>query len=301
MKLKEYLLYGFFIILIILICINSDFVSEGFSEGLSIWYNSIVPLLLPFLLLSGLLMSLIDFESGGKAGALIILFVCGLLCGYPVGAIIINRLYSKNIISKKFAYAIMPLCNNVSPMFLLGYIYNDYVKGYMSVCEILSVIYIPQIIYFVLFQVISRPAFRNRNNGSGNSIFSSALPEIAASEENTADIIENSISTITVIGVYIAVFSVISNIMFYFSNDFMPLKIAACYMEITKGISSINQIIPDITKKTAFILSVTSFGGVSSLLQSMHILKQTKLSFFAYTFGKLICCFASYIITTCMI
>ncbi len=242
-------------------------------------------------------MSFVDFENGSKVFALALLFVCGLLCGYPVGAIIINRLYSKNIISKKFAYAVMPLCNNVSPMFLLGYIYNGYVKAYMSVYEIIFVIYIPQIIYFVLFYVITGLISRKKNNYPGKYNFTSFLPEIAASEDDTENIIENSISTITVIGVYIAIFSVISNIMLQLSNNLMPMKIAACYMEITKGISTLNQIIPDITKKTAFILSITSFGGVSSLLQSMHILKQTKLSFFSYSFGKLICCLATYIIT----
>lgn len=298
MKLKEPLLYIFLILLIILICLNSEFVSKAFSEGLQIWYTGIVPLLLPFLLLSGLFMSVVSFDGKNKTGALIILFVCSMLCGYPVGAIVINKLYGNKIISKKFAYAAMPLCNNVSPMFLLGYIYDFYTSDVMSVPMTLLVIYIPQILYFTIYLVINLIFKKNVNS---NDDFTQVFPELAASDDGNLSIIESSIETITTIGVYIAVFSVISSVMISLSNGILPVKIAACYMEITKGITTLNEIISDTTKKTASIMSVASFGGVSSLLQSMHILKQTKLSFCAYGFGKLICCIFTYMITLCII
>lgn len=296
MKKHSILLYACFITLVLLLCLNSDFIAAGFAEGLQLWYNNLVPLLLPFLLLSGFFLSFVDFERPNKAACLLLLFICGLFCGYPIGAIAINKFYRHGVISKSFAYAVMPLCNNVSPMFLLGYIYRNYFAGQFSILFLLAAIYLPQICYVVLYLVLTHFYAGNRHAFFDSSL--SACSECAATAaEHDSSIIETSIMNITVIGVYIAIFSVLYNIMTVYSHDLLPIKIAACFMEITKGIPGLDALISNPIQKTALILSVTSFGGVSSLLQSMHILKETKLSFLAYTFGKAICSLFTYLIT----
>ena len=135
LSIRSFCLYPAFILLVIVLCLNSSFVSKSFAEGLVLWYNNLVPLLLPFLLISGFFLSMIDWEHPNRAGCLILLFLCGLFCGYPVGAIAIGRLYKNQVISKNFAHAIMPLCNNISPMFLIGYVCNQYLKGQSSTCH----------------------------------------------------------------------------------------------------------------------------------------------------------------------
>ena len=129
LSIRSFCLYPAFILLVITLCLNSSFVSKSFAEGLVLWYNNLVPLLLPFLLISGFFLSMIDWEHPNRAGCLILLFLCGLFCGYPVGAIAIGRLYKNQVISKDFAHAIMPLCNNISPMFLIGYVclFSEYI------------------------------------------------------------------------------------------------------------------------------------------------------------------------------
>lgn len=307
MKNHSILLYICFIALVLLLCLNSDFIAAGFAEGLQLWYNNLVPLLLPFLLLSGFFLSFVDFERPNKAACLLLLFICGLFCGYPIGAIAINKFYRHGVISKSFAYAVMPLCNNVSPMFLLGYIYRNYFAGQFSILFLLAAIYLPQICYVVLYLVLTHFYAGNRHAFFDSSLSAdyaaptdntAACSECAATAaEHDSSIIETSIMNITVIGVYIAIFSVLYNIMTFYSHDLLPIKIAACFMEITKGIPGLDALISSPIQKTALILSVTSFGGVSSLLQSMHILKETKLSFLAYTFGKAICSLFTYLIT----
>lgn len=93
LSVRSFFLYPAFILLIIVLCLNSSFVSKSFAEGLVLWYNNLVPLLLPFLLISGFFLSMIDWNHPNRAGCLILLFLCGLFCGYPVGAIAIGRLY----------------------------------------------------------------------------------------------------------------------------------------------------------------------------------------------------------------
>ena len=192
-------------------------------------------------------------------------------------------------------------------MFLLGYIYRNYFAGQFSILFLLAAIYLPQICYVVLYLVLTHFYAGNRHAFFDSSLSAdyaaptdntAACSECAATAaEHDSSIIETSIMNITVIGVYIAIFSVLYNIMTFYSHDLLPIKIAACFMEITKGIPGLDALISSPIQKTALILSVTSFGGVSSLLQSMHILKETKLSFLAYTFGKAICSLFTYLIT----
>ena len=54
---RSFFLYPAFILLVIVLCLNSSFVSKSFAEGLVLWYNNLVPLLLPFLLISGFFLS----------------------------------------------------------------------------------------------------------------------------------------------------------------------------------------------------------------------------------------------------
>lgn len=156
LSIRSFCLYPAFILLVIVLCLNSSFVSKSFAEGLVLWYNNLVPLLLPFLLISGFFLSMIDWEHPNRAGCLILLFLCGLFCGYPVGAIAIGRLYKNQVISKNFAHAIMPLCNNISPMFLIGYVCNQYLNGQINTINVLAVIYLPQICYAILYYLLSK-------------------------------------------------------------------------------------------------------------------------------------------------
>ena len=314
LSIRSFCLYPAFILLVIVLCLNSSFVSKSFAEGLVLWYNNLVPLLLPFLLISGFFLSMIDWEHPNRAGCLILLFLCGLFCGYPVGAIAIGRLYKNQVISKNFAHAIMPLCNNISPMFLMGYVCNQYLNGQINTITVLTAIYLPQICYAILYYLISKTSWRislfksdiktmyaskNEQINVQTSLSETAntLSEYAATQDagSAPSVIENSITTITVIGIYIAVFSVLYDLIIACAGNIPALHILACYLEITKGLSELSVFPLSSIQKTALILSVTSFGGLSSLFQSMHILKETKLSFIRYTYGKCICAVCSYL------
>ena len=316
LSIRSFCLYPAFILLVIVLCLNSSFVSKSFAEGLVLWYNNLVPLLLPFLLISGFFLSMIDWEHPNRAGCLILLFLCGLFCGYPVGAIAIGRLYKNQVISKNFAHAIMPLCNNISPMFLIGYVCNQYLNGQINTINVLAVIYLPQICYAILYYLLSKNSLhislfkqnkktvhRSPNDAKDLQIplseTTGTMSEYAAAQDIgiSPSVIENSITTITVIGIYVAVFSVLYNLAIACGGNIPTFHILACYLEITRGLSELSVFPLSSIQKTALILSVTSFGGVSSLFQSMHILKDTKLSFVRYTFGKCICAVFSYLMT----
>jgi hypothetical protein len=205
------------------------------------------------------------------------------MCGYPIGAIVINKLYMKHVISKDTAYAIMPLCNNVSPMFLIGYIYNTYLRDYMSIPQLLMVIYTPQIIYAIIYIIV---AYATSNTKETDSL---KEPQTDSSQNNQS-FIENSIQTIAIIGIYIVIFSILYDLVMHYNvNDIASIHITACFLEITSGIPELNNYINDIHIRTALILALTSFGGLSSILQCMHILRESRLALYKYISGKVIC------------
>ena len=125
----------------------------------------------------------------------------------------------------------MPLCNNISPMFLIGYVCNQYLNGQINTINVLAVIYLPQICYAILYYLLSKNSLhislfkqnkktvhRSPNDAKDLQIplseTTGTMSEYAAAQDigNTPSVIENSITTITVIGIYVAVFSVLYNL-----------------------------------------------------------------------------------------
>ena len=120
------LLVAFFNILIIIV---PNIVITSAKDGLMLWFNKIIPSILPFLIGTNLLIHLgfIDFlgtlldsfmkkffrVSGCGAFALVL----GMLSGYPVGAKITASLRENNKISKTEAQRLISFTNNSEPLF----------------------------------------------------------------------------------------------------------------------------------------------------------------------------------------
>ena len=92
-----------FIATLILI-INNSILTEAASYGLMLWYNNIVPLLLPFLLISEVILS--NSINNKKSNPIFIIISSGLLCGFPIGSKTISYFYTYNKITYQKANAL---------------------------------------------------------------------------------------------------------------------------------------------------------------------------------------------------
>ena len=106
-------------------------VFEGAKMGLNLWFFTLVPTLLPFMVFSNILIQsrLIEhllFLPGlftrkylhlSPAG--LYAFLCGFFFGYPSGAKILADLLKTDQIDPKEASMLFGFCNNVSPAFLI--------------------------------------------------------------------------------------------------------------------------------------------------------------------------------------
>lgn len=296
--MKNFIIMSSIIAAIISACVCSDIIIAGCKAGISLWYSAVIPVTLPFMLLTGLVISSIEKTRISTLSAYITILTVGLLCGFPTGTIIISAFKDKGFISEQSAQLLLPLCNNVSAMFLYGYIYRDGLSASISFTALLFMLYIPQISLTLLHALFLRMILQPQRDPSANpriisSQTAAAFPGIQRSddecpESSMPDIIEKSIHNITVIGVYMVIFSIAAQALLSFipgSHAVIP----AAFMEISQGISMLGQTNLPVDIRTALILSLTAFGGLSAIFQSFGIIRESGLSFLKYIIGKCVC------------
>ena len=106
--------------------------AEGVREGLRLCGEVIVPSLLPFFVLSGLIAALglpqrlaRLFERPmrrvfGVSGVFCSPFLLGLTGGYPVGAAAVAELVRQGTVSRREGERVLSFCNNTGPAFIIG-------------------------------------------------------------------------------------------------------------------------------------------------------------------------------------
>ena len=219
--------------------------------GMTLWLNTLIPTLLPFIILTGMLTHtghirklLLPFESffhifpgvsiwGGYV------FVLGMLCGYPLGAKLASDLYG----------------------FFRFFVYKN-------------------------ATISDSPGFS---------------PEIS-SRKNMLDFsIMNGFETITRLGGYILLFSILAGcIRYYAPFPLLYQYLLLGFTEITSGLSLIS--VSGLPYMTRILLSAaaTASGGLCILAQTKGVLHHD-LSILPYFISKCICTFLTAGILYCLI
>ena len=118
------------IAIFLLMLIMSGDISSYVKEGLNLSIGVIIPSVFPFLLITDIFITSIRIEKiplirriferifkiSGYAAAV---FLCGILCGFPIGAKLSVDLYENGIISKCECERLMSFCNNPSPVYVI--------------------------------------------------------------------------------------------------------------------------------------------------------------------------------------
>ena len=102
--------------------------------GLNLWFQKMIPTLLPFMILSGILirMNLSDSFAHLFSPVLKPLFrlsdsclyclVIGFLCGFPMGARVTAESYQRGKLSRREAELMLAFCNNIGPVYFTGFV-----------------------------------------------------------------------------------------------------------------------------------------------------------------------------------
>ena len=303
--------------MIVLFTIMPTVVSEGAKDGLLLWFMAIVPSLLPFMILSNILIKMkvtkyinrffkplfgIIFGVSAEGSYPILI---GFLAGCPVGAKTTAQLYKNKDIGREEAQYLLTFCNNLSPMFLIEFIgvkCLDVKRPFL----VLAVAAGSAIINAWLYRVMSA---KKKCSGGIAKVEDwrkdkkdCDIKKDETSDKNypTMEAVDESIGesceTILKIGGYIILFSIITSIIEYI----IPVKysIIGCILagiaEVSTGVMQIaglnglsGILLFNTEMKTLITIGLCAFGGISSVAQTYSVISDTNLSIKDYMTAKI--------------
>lgn len=279
-------------ILLIILLLFPDEALSGSADGLLLWFHTVLPTLLPFLILTNLIIRLDAVVPLVRLVSPVfrILFslspygsyalLTGLICGYPMGAKITADLLRSEHLSEKEASFLLGICNNVSPMFLLGYVITQSLQCPQHKYALLLFVYGTPLMY----AFFTKPSRQNAQNHS--------LKVQKASVPFTFQIVDDSImngfETVTRIGGYIILFAIISKMATARLHAVTILKHSIIgFIEITNGIHSIGTSSVPVRWQLPLATAVITFGGLSGLAQTKSMIQQTSLSIRHYIITRI--------------
>lgn len=250
--------------------------AQGVKTGLDLALSGALPALFPGLVLSGILSKTISPKS--EKAPLILPFILGLICGFPVGAKTVCSFVKDKKIEKEKAEKLLPFVSGASPNFLISFcsiaLFTDSRKGlllYFMQSAILS-------ISFLLF--FSKDLFKKEEKtkkASESCHFFSLLPKA----------ISDGMSSFIYISACIIFFSFfISLISSLLSLSPFWKALLSLILELTGGVKSLS-LFP---QNLAFPLCAfgVGFNGFSVHLQTLGLISEEKLSAKWYFYGKVI-------------
>jgi hypothetical protein len=289
-------------LLIIILIKNNSLVFTGATTGLMLWFYNIIPLLLPFMLLSKLLVCSICHKKFSGKNAVLMTLLAGILCGYPIGAYTIKNSLDNKLYSKSTAGLLLPLCNNASPMFISGFVIKNALNNSVSLPAFFTVLYLPYVVLILISVLCSSAA--NMQKSESTTYETKIADETVSPGFDMTELIYS----INSIGVYIILCSVAAELLLAANSGVLSMgyinesqstliKVLLSSIEITRGIELISGLnLYSVKKITALILALTSFGGISSILQTKQVIQNSGLSLKKYIIVKLMCGCLSYIL-----
>lgn len=278
----------FLAVMILLLLLTHPALSfEGASQGLLLWYQTVVPTLLPFMICSNVIVSLDGIRlltapvrpvlKGlfGLSDAGCYVLTSGLLCGYPMGAKTCSEFVEEGRISPLEGRFLLAVSNHPSPMFLLGYV-ASMADPSVSMAMILTAIYLP----VLPIALIARRLY----GFEGQDVF--PTPVRRQSSPSFDQALMNSFEVMIKIGGYLMLFSILAEMIGQIPA--VPAASQALLLgivEITTGIRALSHVWTGIRQGMALCF-VTAFGGLCGLFQTKSVLGGSGLSAGHYLLWK---------------
>lgn len=310
--MKKYLLFVFSLLLFSCLLI---FPARTFSyacSGVNLWFHTVLPSLLPFLILTSILLQtnilqriLFPVETifqtvfGLSSYGFYALFL-GLLCGFPMGARVTAQLYETGNIDRAEACYLLTFCSSPSPAFISSYILIHVLSWQMNPCWIFGILYSSNFLTGLLFRFIFR-----RFHFLGFVPAKTSFPEKKemsnqTSKGNLLDTsIMNGFEIITQLGGYIILFSILSGLLMDLHPFGSATPVLCGFLEITTGVLQLSTAPFSFSQKVSVILVCTAFGGFSVAAQTNCMIHKSSLPLWPYLAGKL--CSAAFAGMICLL
>lgn len=276
----------FFVVLTAGILTHSSLSLAYAALGLELWYEKMVPVLLPFLILSGTLirMGLVPglirpiqpifakiFRLSPQA---VYVILTGFLCGFPMGARTIADFRNRQELSIEEGQYLLAFCNNLGPVYFLGFVLPLLQK--QRILPYLAGMYGIPLAYGLLlrYTVYREKIIAAPDNGKGENGVC-PKPLLDALDESVTAAGHNILQ----LGGYMIFFNLLNLLPAIFFTDsyrYAPL------LEISGGLQLLGSRYP------LYTLLLLPAGGLSCLVQTGSCIRGTGLSLANYFLHKMI-------------
>lgn len=318
-----YLLYLLFIVLFI---VYAGPCMEASKEAVSVFLFSVLPSLLPFFIVSKLLldspftgkmsrlMGSVMEPVFGVPGAGAAALVPGILCGYPVGAAACADLYGLGLLEKAEAERLSAFSSNAGPFFVVGAVGAAMGRSPGAGVVLLATHIAAGLtvgFFFRYYKASARNFSRSKKNKASTRPTSNArkpkagrtqVPskKEAAFGRKLATAVSKSVKDVLSVGGFIVIFAIIIAIL---RKTGIPAKVGQLLMgsnyeiaegvicgivEITSGCSILTKSAHSILKLMPYLAFVLGFGGLSVHAQVISILNSAKLRSLPFIMGKIL-------------
>lgn len=313
-KIFTYALALILIFLIVALSIFPNVYSKTTLNGITLWATAVLPSVLPYFFLTALLTKtgvLSGFCNGFSpftkkvfrlGGISVYAFLTSALSGYPIGSKLVSDLKEKNAISLGEALRLSLLASTSGPLFIIGAVGNAMFQNK----AVGFILYLCHILSAIITAIIFRKA--------GDKELDFAPIFLTEKEDNALyDAIYSSVISALIVGGFVSVFFVISEILtdfkilyplsLLFDALLTPLNslggeglaLSVGLIEFTKGSMLLSQIGTNALTVSLSCFLIT-FGGLSVILQSISFLKKADVSGKFFVLGKLVQATVSFVL-----
>ena len=296
---------------------------EYASIGLDLWFKKMIPTLLPFMILSGIMVRMNLTERFAKCfhplfhmlwgtslnGSYVILM--GMLCGFPMGARVIGELCNAGKLSEDEGAFLLAFCNNIGPIYFISFVmgtlslsgnYIPFIIMYgvplVYGCFLHYMVYIKKALCYIfkknpdiLYKEESTNLYKKTQSYAYISYIDKHALKTQSNENHPTppllsaidDSVISGLIGIGKLGGYMVFFNLLNVMFIPFSA--LPDKFLALCNCILEITSGINRI-----GASGFymILILLPFGGLSCMAQTYSMIKDTNLSISRYFMHKCI-------------
>ena len=284
--------------------------------GLILWFRKMIPTLLPFMILSGIMVRMTLTEGFARFfhplfhkiwgtslnGSYVILM--GMLCGFPMGARVIGELCQAGKLSEKEGAYLLSFCNNIGPIYFLSFVMSTLsLSGSMPFLIMYGVPLVygaflhlfgwpetqQKMRFYTLgwpfttaYAPVSTHSFRTAS-ASQHSFRAACMPQKPSLLAAVDDAVVSGLAGIGKLCGYMIFFNLLNIMLLPFSS--LPdsfLSLCNCLLEITSGISRAGK------SHFYMVLTILPFGGLSCMAQTYSMIKGTNLSILQYFLHKCI-------------
>ena len=259
-------------------------VSACAKAGVLLWFTQIFPLLFIFTILSNLIISTNVLQSVPNKYILLLTYLIGLIFGFPIGAKLTSDFSAHGYINTKYIEILSAFSNHFSLPFIITYALSEQLGIHNHYSIYLVSLYLPSaagIIILFFNSLRDEDCLTQKIPAQGFKLNMQIVD---------AGIMKGFETLIKLCG-YIVLFSIVSRIpqtIAQKADCSMPLSadIIGAFFETTNGIGIVCGLCIPRTLSIVLCIALLSFGGVSCMVQTKSIFRDTGFRLYRYILLK---------------